>query len=68
MARDRQRVCLSAATANVVVCETTPRSDGVGREPYLTAGIQRDLRNKDNGAVQTVLEILERRLGVYQGC
>ena len=28
---------------------------------YLTPGIQRDLRNKENGAVQTVLEILERR-------
>ena len=45
-----------------------PRPDGVGREPYLTPGIQRDLRNKENGAVQTVLEVLERRLGVYQGC
>jgi hypothetical protein len=29
---------------------------------YLTPGIQRDLRNKENGAVQTVLEVLERRL------
>ena len=28
---------------------------------YLTPGIQRDLRNKENGAVQTVLEVLERR-------
>jgi hypothetical protein len=28
---------------------------------YLTAGIQRDLRNKENGAVQRVLEVLERR-------
>ena len=28
---------------------------------YLTPGIQRDLRNKENEAVQTVLEILERR-------
>ena len=27
----------------------------------LTPGIQRDLRNKENGAVQTVLEVLERR-------
>ena len=24
---------------------------------YLTPGIQRDLRNKENGAVQTVLEV-----------
>ena len=30
-------------------------------EKYLTPGIQRDLRNKENGAVQTVLEVLERR-------
>jgi hypothetical protein len=28
---------------------------------YLTPGIQRDLRNKENGAVRTVLEVLERR-------
>jgi hypothetical protein len=28
---------------------------------YLTPGIQGDLRNKENGAVQTVLEVLERR-------
>jgi hypothetical protein len=28
---------------------------------YLTPGIQRDLRNKENGAVWTVLEVLERR-------
>jgi hypothetical protein len=28
---------------------------------YLTPGIQRDLRNKENEAVQTVLEILDRR-------
>ena len=28
---------------------------------YLTPGLQRDLRNKENEAVQTVLEILERR-------
>ena len=28
---------------------------------YLTPGIQRDLRNKENAAVQTVLEVLERR-------
>jgi hypothetical protein len=27
---------------------------------YLTPGIQRDLRNKENGAVQTVLEVFER--------
>ena len=29
---------------------------------YLTPGIQRDLRHKENEAVQTVLEVLERRL------
>jgi hypothetical protein len=28
---------------------------------YLTPGIQRDLRDKENVAVQTVLEVLERR-------
>ena len=28
---------------------------------YLTPGLQRDLRNKENEAVQTVLEVLERR-------
>jgi hypothetical protein len=28
---------------------------------YLTPGIQRDLRHKENEAVQTVLEVLERR-------
>ena len=28
---------------------------------YLAPGIQRDLRNKENEAVQTVLEVLERR-------
>jgi len=28
---------------------------------YLTPGIQRDLRNKENEAMQTVLEVLERR-------
>ena len=28
---------------------------------YLTPGIQRDLRNKENERVQTVLEVLERR-------
>ena len=28
---------------------------------YLTPGIQRDLRNKENEAAQTVLESLERR-------
>ena len=28
---------------------------------YLTPGIQGELRNKENGAVQTVLEVLERR-------
>ena len=28
---------------------------------YLTPGIQRDLRNKENRAVQTVVEVLERR-------
>jgi hypothetical protein len=29
---------------------------------YLTPGIQRELRNKENEAVQAVLEILERRV------
>ena len=29
---------------------------------YLTPGIQRDLRNKENEAVQMVVEVLERRL------
>ena len=33
---------------------------------YLTPGIQRDLRNKENGAVQTVLEVLERRRAVHK--
>jgi hypothetical protein len=28
---------------------------------YLHPGVQGDLRNKENGAVQTVLEVLERR-------
>jgi hypothetical protein len=28
---------------------------------YLTPGLQRDLRNKENEAVQTVLAVLERR-------
>jgi len=28
---------------------------------YLIPGLQRDLRNKENEAVQTVLEVLERR-------
>jgi hypothetical protein len=28
---------------------------------YLAPGIQHDLRNKENEAVQTVLEVLERR-------
>ena len=28
---------------------------------YLTPGIQHELRNKENGAVQTVLMVLERR-------
>ena len=28
---------------------------------YLFPGLQRDLRNKENEAVQTVLEVLERR-------
>ena len=28
---------------------------------YLTPGLQRDLRNKENEAVQAVLEVLERR-------
>jgi hypothetical protein len=34
---------------------------------YLTPGIQRDLRNKENGAVQTVLEVLERRRAQLTG-
>ena len=29
---------------------------------YLTPGIQRELRNKENEAVQAVLEVLERRV------
>ena len=33
---------------------------------YLTPGIQRDLRNKENGAVQAVLEVLERRRAAAQ--
>jgi hypothetical protein len=33
---------------------------------YLTPGIQRDLRKKENGAVQTVLEVLERRWAAAQ--
>jgi hypothetical protein len=28
---------------------------------YISPGIQRELRNKENEAVQTVLELLERR-------
>lgn len=28
---------------------------------YLTPGLQRELRNKENEAVQAVLEVLERR-------
>lgn len=28
---------------------------------YVSPGVQRELRNKENEAVQTVLEILERR-------
>ena len=31
---------------------------------YLTPGVQRDPRNKENEAVQTVLEVLERRRAV----
>ena len=31
---------------------------------YLTPGIQRELRNKENEAVQTVLAVLERRRAV----
>jgi len=31
---------------------------------YMTPGIQRELRNKENEAVQTVLEVLERRVRV----
>ena len=33
---------------------------------YLTPGIQRDLRNKENEAVQTVLEVLERRRAAHK--
>jgi hypothetical protein len=33
---------------------------------YLTPGIQRDLRNKENAAVQTVLAVLERRRAAAQ--
>lgn len=29
---------------------------------YLTPGVQRELRNKENEAVQAVLEVLERRV------
>ena len=32
---------------------------------YLTPGIQRDLRNKENEAVHTVLEVLERRRAAH---
>jgi hypothetical protein len=31
------------------------------RNWYITPGIQRELRKKENEAVQTVLEVLERR-------
>jgi hypothetical protein len=34
------------------------------RNWYLTPGLQRDLRNKENEAVQKVLEVLERRVRV----
>ena len=34
---------------------------------YLTPGIQRDLRNKENEAVQTVLEVLDRRRAAARG-
>ena len=31
---------------------------------YLTPGIQRELRNKENEAVQMVLDVLERRVRI----
>jgi hypothetical protein len=34
---------------------------------YLTPGLQRDLRNKENAAVQTVLEVLDRRRASGRG-
>jgi hypothetical protein len=34
---------------------------------YVSPGIQRELRNKENEAVQMVLEILERRLRASKG-
>jgi hypothetical protein len=34
---------------------------------YLIPGIQRDLRNKENEAVQTVLEVLDRRRAAGRG-
>jgi hypothetical protein len=34
---------------------------------YVSPGIQRELRNKENEAVQTVLEILERRRRAAEG-
>jgi hypothetical protein len=34
---------------------------------YLTPGLQRDLRNKENDAVQTVLEVLDRRRASGRG-
>jgi hypothetical protein len=34
---------------------------------YLTPGLQRDLRNKENDAVQTVLEVLDRRRATGRG-
>jgi len=33
---------------------------------YLTPGIQQDLRNKENDAVQTVLAVLERRTAAFK--
>ena len=33
---------------------------------YLTPGLQRDLRHKENEAVQTVLAVLERRRAAAQ--
>lgn len=36
------------------------------RSWYLTPGLQRELRNKENEAVQTVLEVLERRRAAHK--
>ena len=34
------------------------------RSWYMTPGLQRELRNKENEAVQMVLEVLERRVRI----